>query len=93
MAGGTGEQGVTAAVGVRNASVNSLCLLGVLGRKRWVPVLGPRPLENISFRSSPKHVKEDHWEGNGEFASGLDKALKQAQPVTGASAVAVGPYE
>lgn len=47
----------------------------------------------LQERSSPKHVQKDDCKGNGEFASGLDKALKQAQPVTGASVVAVGRYD
>lgn len=50
VAGGIGEQDVAVAVCGTDASVNILCLFWVLVRKRWAPVLGQRPLENISFR-------------------------------------------
>jgi hypothetical protein len=50
VAGGMGEQDVTVAVSGTNASVSILFLFGVLVRKRWEPVWGHRPLENISFR-------------------------------------------
>lgn len=57
--------------------------------------LGPQTSREhlLQERLSPKHVKKDRCKGNGEFASGFDKALKQAQLVTGASAAAVGRYE
>lgn len=63
----------------------------VLVRKRWVPVLGQRSLEKSQCQmlsmSRKRAVRETET-----VTFFLNRASKQAQPVTGASTAAVGWY-